>query len=121
MTNTLNLTLRFLLEVGALLSMGMWGWQQATGGWRYALATLVPVVAMGLWTTFAVPGDPSRSGNAPVVIPGYLRLFYEAIFFGFASWTLWQTKGAIWGGGFATVVLFHYVVSYERVTWLLQQ
>src|ERR1019366_7635457 len=77
------LHLRFALEVGSLIALG--GWARRTAGrglvgWAAALATAL-IVAV-LWGTFAVRGDPSRSGRAPVPVPGWLRIALEmAVFF----------------------------------------
>ncbi|WP_280456932.1 DUF2568 domain-containing protein, partial [Nocardia carnea] len=37
---------------------------------RWLLVVLLPVVAAAAWGVFAVPDDPSRSGAAPVAVPG---------------------------------------------------
>ncbi len=73
-SHSLNLALRFLLELAALGAMGYWGWTQHEGPVRWRWAIGLPLVAAVLWGTFAVPNDPSRSGQAPVPIPGILRL-----------------------------------------------
>ena len=51
----LNLAVRFLLEVAALLSMGIWGWRYGEGWVRLVLAALIPIAAAALWGTFSVP------------------------------------------------------------------
>lgn len=118
---SLNLILRFLVELAALAAMGMWGWSLRGDGLRWLLALGIPVVAMALWVTFAVPDDPSRSGHAPVPTPGALRLLYEAIFFGLAAWSLYRVQGPSWGWTFGAIVVIHYAVAYERIIWLLKQ
>ena len=72
-----NLTLRFLLEVAALVGLGLWGWSLSVGVVALTLATTFPLSAAIAWGTFNVPGDPSRSGNAPVPVPGAVRLVLE--------------------------------------------
>ena len=76
---------------------------------------------MALWGVFAVPDDPSRSGNAPVPVPGVVRLFLElAILLGGAY--AWYLAGyTLFAGIFGTLIAFHYFLSAERVGWLLQQ
>jgi hypothetical protein len=59
-THPLNLVLRFVLELAALAGMGIWGWQQGNGAMAYVLAIGVPVLAAGIWGTFAVRGDHPR-------------------------------------------------------------
>jgi hypothetical protein len=69
-SHPLNLALRFLLEIGALVAIGYWGFSEHTGMWRFLLSIGLLMIAAIAWGTFAVPGDPSRSGKAPVPIPG---------------------------------------------------
>ena len=72
-----NLSLRFGLELAALAGIGLWASQMASGLWRIAAVAIAIALSMTLWTVFAVPDDPSRSGNAPVPVPGALRLALE--------------------------------------------
>ena len=116
-----NLGIRFLLELCAAFSMGYWGWQRGEGFLRFALAIGVPVGAFTLWTIFAVPGDKSRSGEAPIAVPGIVRLVYELVFFGFAIWALFAIGLFTLSLTLGIVSLVHYVVSYERIGWLLSQ
>ena len=120
-SHPLNLALRFFLELGALVAMGAWGWQSTAGPWRYVLAFVVPVIAMALWGVFAVPQDPSRSGSAPVPVPGVARILLEAAFFGFATWTLFSSGHRVPALVFGALVLVHYALSFDRITWLLRQ
>jgi hypothetical protein len=116
----LNLALRFLLELAALASMALWGWQRGEGWTRFLFALLIPIVAAALWGTFAVPGDPSRSGAAPVPVSGILRLAIEALVFGVGCWMLRDAGVPRAAGVLAAIVLAHYVISYDRIRWLLQ-
>lgn len=114
-----NLILRFLLEIIALISLGIWGWKQSDSSFSFVLAIGLPIIIAVIWGTFAVPNDPSRSGSAPVITPGFIRLIIEFGIFGFAIWSLsdmeWNRISLIFG----IVVLAHYIVSYDRVFWLL--
>ena len=78
----------------------------------------LPLLAAAIWGIFRVPGD----GGAPKVrIPGILRLAIEVVFFGFATWALFdsglETTAWIFGG----ITLLHYILSYDRVAWLVKQ
>ena len=76
-----NAALRFGLELACLTGIGIAGWLVSP-----LVAVAGVVVAAAAWGIFAVPGDPSRSGHAPVVVPGWLRLFLElTVFLGGAS------------------------------------
>ncbi len=70
----LNSALRFLLEMVAIISFGYWGYLQTDLWWRILLAAGLPILFAGIWGVFAVPGDPSRSGNTVVKTPGMVRL-----------------------------------------------
>ena len=118
-THPLNLAFRFLLEIIALVAVGYWGWQQGSGLNRYLLAVITPVVWAVLWGTFAVPNDPSRSGKAPVPIPGILRLILELCAFGFAAWALYSSVTTWSGIIFTGAVILHYILSYDRCLWLI--
>lgn len=120
-SHPVNLLLRFLLEISALIAAGTWGWRQGEGWLRYGLAIAIPLIMAALWGTFAVPDDPSRSGAAPVVTPGIIRLFIELAFFAFAGWALFDMGMSRAALIFGLIVLLHYIVSYDRVMWLLSR
>ena len=120
-SHPVNLGLRFALEMAALLALGVWGSRQGEGVLSVVMALGVPIFAAALWGTFAVPGDPSRSGKAPVPVAGIIRLVYEIVFFSFATWALFNMGNAALGLAFGVVVIIHYVLSYDRVKWLVRQ
>ncbi|MCP4415214.1 MAG: YrdB family protein [Chloroflexi bacterium] len=120
-SHPINLAVRFLLEIAGLIAIGYWGWHQGEGVLSIIFAIGLPVIAAALWGTFAVPNDPSRSGKAPVPIPGILRLALEAAFFGFSTWTLYQVVAPLLGFILGIVVLLHYAFSYDRLLWLAKQ
>ena len=115
----LNLALRLLLEIAALAAVGFYGWKLADGSLRFLTAIGLPLVLAVLWGTFAVPDDPSRSGSAPVPVPGFLRLALEVAIFGFATWALYWTRAVSWSLVLGGLVVLHYVLSYDRIAWLL--
>jgi hypothetical protein len=117
----LNLALRFILEMFALVSIGYWGWTGATGALRYLLAIGAPLVAAVLWGAFRVPGDASASGEARVPVPGWVRLLLELALFACATWGLYASGATQAALIFGAVVVVHYVISYDRVAWLLRQ
>jgi len=120
-SHPVNLMIRFILELLVLASVGYWGWKKFDGTWQYVLGIGLPILMTIIWGTFAVPDDPSRSGKAPIPISGLLRLLIEFIFFALAVWVLYDLQqyklSYILGG----IVIIHYVVSYDRVSWLLSQ
>lgn len=118
-SHPLNLALRFLLELAALSSMAVWGWQRGDGWLRFLLAAAIPIVAGALWGTFAVPDDPSRSGGAPIPVSGVVRLAIEAFIFGFGIWMLRDAGFPRAAWVFAAIVVAHYAISFDRIRWLL--
>jgi hypothetical protein len=120
-SHPLNLALRFALELVALFSMGYWGWTQHEGVFRFLWMIGLPLVAAIVWGTFTVPNDPSRSGKAPIPVPGILRLFLEFVIFMLGMWCLFSAGQQTFGGIFVIVVLLHYLVSYDRINWLLKR
>ena len=89
-SHPINLFIRFLLEVIALILMGYWGWRQSDGWLQFILAIALPIIATVIWGIFNVPDDPSRSGKAPIVVHGLLRLAIELSFFAFATWAIYD-------------------------------
>lgn len=120
-SNPINLALRFLLEVASLIVMGIWGWNQTEEWIRYLLALAIPIIAAIVWGTFAVPNDPSRSGNAPVPVHGVIRLVIELTFFVIAVLFLHLMGTTKLGIIMGAIVFIHYIISYDRVVWLLKR
>ncbi len=118
-SNPVNLAIRFALEVAALISVGIWGYRQGEGWVRIVLAIGIPLVLTVIWGVFAVPDDPSRSGTAPVVTPGIIRLFIELGIFALATWALQDLGNTRLSLILGIVVTVHYVISYDRILWLL--
>jgi len=113
----LNLAVRFILEVACLIAAGLWGYHWADGS--YLLGLGLPISMMIIWAVFAVPGDRSRSGNAPVPIPGVVWLLLELSFFGFGTWAFFEIEADLFGWVFCTTIITHYLISTERNRWLL--
>ena len=116
-----NFLIRFLLELIALVSVGFWGWKSYEGILQYVLGLGLPILMTIVWGTFAVPDDPSRSGKAPIPVPGLIRLIIEFIFFALAVWALFDLEYTRLSYTLGGIVLIHYLVSYDRVRWLLSQ
>ncbi len=120
-SNPVNLGVRFLMELGGLAAVGAWGWQQGDGLWRLVWAIGLPLVVAVVWSVFAVPHDPSRSGKAPIPIPGLLRLILELVIFAFATWSLYTVGVTTLSAIFGTLTIIHYLLSYDRIGWLIKQ
>ena len=120
-SHPINLAVRFLLELAALLAMGVWGWQQGEGWVRFVLALGIPIIVAAVWGVFAVPNDPSRSGAAPIAVPGILRLVIELAVFVLAIWALYDLGYPGLSLILGIIVTIHYIASYDRVLWLIAQ
>ena len=79
----------------------------------------IPLVAAALWGIFAVPHDPTRSGSAPVPVSGLLRLAFEFGFFGCATLALYDLGFSKLTATFGIAVVIHYLLSYDRIRWLV--
>ena len=119
-SHPINLTIRFLLELIALITTGIWGWKQSDDWIRFILAFGIPIIVAGIWGTFAVPNDPSRSGKAPITVPGIVRLAIELAIFALATWTLHDFGSTRISWIFSIIVAIHYFISYDRIMWLIK-
>lgn len=120
-SNPVNLAFRFLFELISLAVFGYWGWNLVDGPLGFVLAIVLPLLAAVLWGTFAVLDDPSRSGKAPVPVPGWVRLLLELVFFGLTVFVLFSSGYDTFGWIFGAAVAAHYLLSYDRILWLLKQ
>lgn len=120
-SHPINLIFRFILELCALTAIGIWGWKQSDGLFRFVLAIGIPTILAAIWGVFAVPDDPSRSGAAPVVVSGIVRLSIEFAIFAFAIWSLSNIGSISLSRILGIAVVLHYVLSYDRIIWLFAQ
>ncbi len=119
-SNPINLAVRFLLELTSLFVMGYWGWTQHNGVLRFVLTIGLPLLAAVVWGTFRVPDDASSSGKAPVPVPGWVRLMMELGFFAVATWMLFDAGNVTAGWVFGMAWFVHYIVSHDRIFWLVR-
>jgi hypothetical protein len=118
--NPLNLAVRFILEITALIAMGVGGWHAGDGISRYVLAIALPLVAAFLWGAFRPPDEPHHPSRPLFAVPGKVRLLVEIIVFGAGAWGLFSAGATTWGWVFAGVLVAHYALSYDRVAWLVR-
>lgn len=116
-----NLGLRFLLEIAALIGVGALMWDQTSGVVRWIAVIAVPVAVAAVWGIFNVADDPSRSGGAPVAVPGWVRLFLELLVLAGGAVSVGVAWGPWLGWAMAGLILVHYAVSLSRVRWLVGQ
>lgn len=115
-----NLVLRFFLELATLVGVSVYAWGITEGVWRFFAVGGAIVLLGAIWATFAVPDDPSRSGNAPVPVSGAIRLILEwAILFG-GAWAFYAAGYTGLGFWLAVLTVVHYLLWPSRIAWLLQ-
>ena len=119
--NPINLAIRFLLELISLLAMGLWGYSLIDGWYRFLPAVGIPLIAGIFWGVFAVPDDPSRSGKTVVKTPGIVRLILELVFFYLGGWALFELGYIKMVWFYSATTLLHYILSYDRILWLIKQ
>lgn len=119
--NNVNLAVRFILEIVALVAIGIWGWNQGDGWMSFVLGLGMPILVGAIWGIFAVPNDSSRSGLAPIAVPGIVRLLIELAIFTFASWALYDSGFVGLGIVFGILVTIHYIISFDRIIWLMSK
>ncbi|MED1923014.1 YrdB family protein [Bacillus velezensis] len=119
--NQTNLLLRFALEIAALICIGVFAWSHFNGFLRYVLTLVLPIVAMLIWTVFAVPNDPSRSGQTVIAVNGVIRLIIELLIFAIAVAAIYFSDLKTVSIIFFCLIILHYIASVERIKWLLNQ
>ena len=120
-SHPINLGIRFLLELTVLFAVGYWAWKSQTGFAKYFLAFGLPIVLATIWGVFAVPNDPSRSGETVIAVSGWLRLLIELAIFAVGIFALYKGGYNKLSLIFAIIVVVHYLASYDRINWLLKQ
>ncbi|MFV2000870.1 MAG: YrdB family protein [Acidimicrobiia bacterium] len=114
-----NLVFRFALEIAALVAIALGGYAVGSGVFAWIPAIALPLVAGVVWGTFNVPGDRSRSGEAPVAVSGIIRLVIElGVFVTAVVLVSFLSPFAALLLGVA--VTLHYLLSIDRIRWLLR-
>jgi hypothetical protein len=119
-SHPLNLGLRFILEMFALYGFGLQGWHLGSGWTRFLYAAIFILIAASLWGIFRVPGDASHSGEAPVRVPGLVRLILELGLFFVAAYFFYLAGHTIPAILFAVSVTVHFLLSWDRILWLIR-
>jgi hypothetical protein len=94
----MNLAIRFLLELGALTALGVWGYRIGGGVVKVGLAAGLPLAAAVIWGTFVSP-------NAAVPVPAAVHLLLQVAIFGAAATTLLQLGHRLPAGVFGLVAI----------------
>jgi hypothetical protein len=102
----LNLALRFILELCALVALGYWGFTTGSGALaKIALGIGTLLVAAVVWGVFVAP-------RAPVELPGVVVLLLQVLVFGSAAAGLVATGHRTLALVFAVVVVINAILMY---------
>lgn len=119
--NPINLAVRFCLELVAWGAYGVWGWNIVGGGFLgIVLGIVLFVLAATAWGLFAVPNDSVRSGKAPVLVSGKVRLLIELVIFAGAVLALYAAGFTVAALVLAGVLIVQNLASYDRLGWLIR-
>ena len=117
----INLALRFILELSALVALGISGYRFFEGGLGVLAAVMLPLGFAVTWGVFAVREDPSRSGKTVVATPGPVRLVLELVLFGISAGALLLSGYVLTALIFGIAVIVHYLLSLDRIKWLMHK
>lgn len=92
------LVVRFLLELGVLVSLGYWGTTALDGPVRFVVAAAGPIVAILVWGFFVSPRAPRRLDDPA-------RLVVELVVFGAGVAALSAADQPLVAAAFGLVVL----------------
>lgn len=101
------LVVRFLLEIGALVAVAVWGVHVAgTSAVQVLLAVLLPAVVAVAWGRFAAPRSAHR-------LRGSRYVLFEALVFGLATLALLGSGRPVLQLGFGVVALIDTVLVHR--------
>jgi hypothetical protein len=101
-----NLALRFLLELCALVALGYWGFKTGSAAIaKVALGIGLPLVAAVVWGVFVAP-------RAPVALPGFVVLPLQVVVFGSAAAGLVATGHRTLALAFGVLVVINAILMY---------
>jgi len=116
-----NLALRFGVELAAFTALALAAWKLSSGNLRWVAVIAVPIVAATIWGVFNIVDDPSRSGEAPVEVSGWIRLAIELAILGGGAAAFAIAQRPTIAISIAVLIVIQYATSWSRVEWLLQQ
>ncbi len=112
-----NVALRIMLEMAALMAYVFWGWMLHTGIMQVVWGIGLPLVVVLVWGVFRAPGD---DGTGLIEVSGTARLLTEWVIFGLAAMLYAAADRYEATVIMALLVVLHYMLSYDRVMWLIK-
>lgn len=99
----INIALRFILEVCALVIFAYWGFQNTQGIlMKFVLGIVSPLFIAIIWGVFGSPG-------APIPAKGFQRILLEVLIFGLAIFALFSIGKA------ALAIIYTITVIINRI------
>lgn len=80
---------------------------------------LLPVVTASVWGVFKVDMEPPLNKKALIPVSGIVRLIIEIVVLLFALWCM-ISFNYLFAIGYLFLIVSHYLISYDRVIWLLR-
>ena len=103
---SVNLAVRFVVELGGLFALGFWGFQRGeTERQRYAMASVAALSAAGLWALLVAP-------NAPVDPGSVIRVALQVLILGAAAVAIFAVGRPRLAVAFAIVAAVNGVLLY---------
>jgi hypothetical protein len=103
---SINLAVRFLLEICVLISVGYWGFKTGSG-WllKILLGVGAPLLIAVIWGTFGAP-------KASYHLNGFSLLTLEVVVFGSGAAALFMSKNYSLAWGFAMIVIVNGILIF---------
>jgi hypothetical protein len=103
---SLNVGIRFLLEICILISVGYWGFN-TNSGWvlKILLGIGAPLLIAVVWGTFGAP-------KAAYHLSGFMLLALEVLVFGSGVAALFATKNYSLAWVFAAVIIINRILMF---------
>ena len=105
---SINVGVRFLLEICVLISVGYWGFK-TNSGWilKILLGIGLPLLIVVVWGIFGAP-------KAPYHLTGFSLLALEVVVFGSGVAALFATKNYSLAWGFAAIVIVNKILKKSQ-------
>jgi len=103
---SLNVAVRFLLEICVLISVGYWGFKTGSGWFFKILLGIGALLLIAIiWGTFGAP----KAANH---LTGFSLLALEVIVFGSGMVALYATKNYSLAWGFGVIVIINRILMF---------
>eukprot|EP00980_Cylindrotheca_fusiformis_P020577 scaffold7641_cov115-Cylindrotheca_fusiformis.AAC.23 len=114
---------RYTVEILAVLFLSLWA--STRQNWSVMMCAVFLILAC--WRVFNVDDDPATMDRPCLVVPGMVRIVMELVIQALACYCLWDLLEnhfefpAFGAFIFAAAVVLYYIVTMERVKWVLRQ